>query len=151
MPILYFSWHDFVLSTPPWYNNNRRVYFVLVWVLIQQEKLVMSVFPRRCCPRTLFPKDHSADSSILYLFLFFNFISILPLLNANKIHAIKKYILEDMKKRTSCLLTLLAMMPLFSTLMFPSLKLAFYDSSLSTDKLLMDPGMVPPCKVTNLW
>lgn len=80
-------------------------------------------------------------------FYCFNFISLLRSLSANKRHAIKKYSLEDMKKQTSWLFTLLAMILLFSTPISPSLKLAFYDSFLSTGELLMDTGMVPPCNV----
>ena len=83
-------------------------------------------------------------------FYCFNFISFLPLLNTNKIHAIKKYSLEDMKKQTSWPFTLLAMIPLFSTLTFPSLKLAFRDSVLPTEELLKDTGAVPPRKLTDL-
>lgn len=42
-------------------------------------------------------------------FDWFCFTSFLPLLNANKIHAIEKYILEDTKRQTSWLFNLLAM------------------------------------------
>lgn len=77
-------------------------------------------------------------------FDYFGFISFLPLLNVNKIHATKKHILEDTKGQTSWLFTLLAMILLFSTFIFASLKPALQDSILFTSELHTKMGLVPP-------
>lgn len=77
-----------MLFTALWYYQNKEAYFALILVArlssSKGKNQWFCVFPRRCCPRTLFPKDCSLIHPFFISFDCFGFISFLPLLNINK-------------------------------------------------------------------